>query len=383
MQPLRIGLLGYGTVGQAFVALLEQQTVLPATVEIALVSDMRRPRVGPPVRLTTDAKQIIDNPDVDLVVDVMGGRTPAYGWIRSALSLGKSVITANKEVMAYHGSELLQLAFQNGVQLRYEASVGGGIPLIDPLLSHFRWAPIDEVVGVLNGTTNYILSLMEMGKSFGEALAVAQSKGYAEADPSADIQGHDAVRKLTLILRMVFHFDVSPDHINCLGIDHVTTSDIERARSWGYRIKLIARAKRNGQALVWPCLIASGHRLANLTATQNGLGLRLWSEEFWLEGPGAGGKATALSVLSDVFRIMTQNPGTIEDYVLPHQTLTPLLSNWAVFPVDPDRNPIPEGPEFGSWNGKFFQTRPLPPQTVVEWVKAREGFKAYPMLGGE
>ncbi|MCL6561888.1 MAG: homoserine dehydrogenase [Firmicutes bacterium] len=380
-QPVRIGLLGYGTVGQAFVTLLQQQTALPAAVEVALVTDLSRPREGPAIPLTTDARDVIANPRVDLVVDVMGGRYPAYQWVREAILNGKSVVTANKEVMAYHGSELLELAYERGVHLRYEASVGGGIPLIEPLLSHFRWGPIDAVIGVLNGTTNFILSAMEKGASYEEALATAQAKGYAEADPSADVLGYDAVRKLSLIMRMVFHFEVSPDDVPCRGIDQVTVDDIVRVAHWGYRIKLIARAYRGGRAMVWPTLVPADHRLACLEDNQNSLCLYLWSQEYWLEGPGAGGPATALSVLSDVYRVIVQRQIAPRETTLPIKQLSPIEPEWVIFPVDPDREIVPTAfPEFGLWNGQYFRTEPTAIATVERWLVEREGFKAYPLL---
>lgn len=375
-----IGLLGYGTVGQAFTELVAQQDRLSARVVLAAVRDPSRPRPGPRVDLTTDPLAVVDHPEVDVVVDVMGGLYPAVDLIERALSLPKPVITANKEVMAEHGPELLTLAYRHGVLLAYEAAVGGGIPLVDPLASHFAAAPVDEVLGVLNGTSNYILSCLEQGETLPTALERAQALGYAERDPSADLSGQDVTRKLVLVIRTLFGIDARVSAIPTAGLTPALGQVIPRMASWGYRVKLVARALKTGEAQVWPTLVPAWHFLAQLDDVDNALGVSLYGEWFWSRGPGAGGRATALSLFADLYRWAN---GARPRIALPGPSsrVRPLVASWLAFPVDPDR-PFHDALD---WPGSVLeQERVRIPSAhgneVAAWLESHPGLTAFPLL---
>ncbi len=378
---VRIGLLGYGTVGQAFAALVAHQTRVPAEIAVALVRNADRRREGPSITLTHDPSAVVDRPDLDLVVDVMGGKDPARQLIVRALSHRKPVISANKEVMAEHGPELLELARRYDVSLSYEAAVGGGIPLLEPLVSHFAAAPVTQVVGILNGTTNYILSRMESGDAANRALAQAQALGYAEADPTADLDGMDVLRKLSLVIGALFAPVKNVNQIPRLGLDDYLPMAIRRVRAWGYRIKLLGRAERGGGAQVWPTLVPEGHRLAAISGVHNLVGVEVFGQWFWMEGAGAGGQATALSLLADLYRgyRFGFRAGRLE-YPTPLET-RPLIGRWLAFGIDPDR-PLSR---FHSLPGSIIEpeyivTPPVDQPQIARWLSDNSGLIAYPLF---
>jgi homoserine dehydrogenase len=234
----------------------------------------------------------------------MGGEQPAYGYLRDALKAGKFVVTANKEVMARHGGELLLLAREHNVDLLYEASVGGGIPIIAPLKRDLLANDIIGVTAIINGTTNYILTSMSKGGTgFGEALAAAQKLGYAEADPTNDVEGIDAAYKLSILATLSFHLDIHPDQVYREGITRLTARDFEYAREFGYAIKLLAIGRKQGdgvQVRVHPALISSGELLANVDGVLNAVQIEgdLMSRVLF-QGPGAGSLPTTSSVVGD------------------------------------------------------------------------------------
>ena len=245
---VNVGVLGLGTVGSGVVELIEvnRSTISKrlgkgVNVKKVLVKNLDKKR-SPLVegKVTDDVKEILEDRDISIVVELMGGENPALAYIKEALSLGKHVVTANKEVIAKHGQELLALAKANNVNLFFEASVAGGIPILRPMKQCLAANEVTKVMGILNGTTNYILTQMgEKGESFDAALKEAQDKGFAEADPTDDVKGFDAARKLAILSSIAFNTRITPDKIYTQGIDTIEPVDIEYAKENGYAIKLV------------------------------------------------------------------------------------------------------------------------------------------------
>ncbi len=309
MRTLRVGLLGLGTVGQAVVQLNQPFAGHEFMFTRALVQNPDRPRTVD-VPVTVDAAEILNDPAIDIVVEAAGGRQPAREWIRASLENGKAVVTANKEVMAYHGRELLEISQTAHSFLGFEASVAGGIPVLDAVRYHLSAAPIDTVYGVVNGTTNYLLTAMADGQAFEDALAAAKQAGYAESDPSADIRGWDAQRKLVILIALTFGVWSDPDQLLVEGLESWPPSLFERLAVAGWTLRLVALAGRSPDgtihAQVRPTAVPLRHPLGRLTGPQNGVGFSGPAGNFWLEGPGAGGLATATSVWADVRRSVTR-----------------------------------------------------------------------------
>lgn len=313
---MKIGLLGLGTVGTGVAELLSRsgQNIAAKTgerIEIkkVLVKNPNKPRIIPPEMLTTNPGDILDDQDIDIVVEVMGGEEPALGYIKKALTRGKHVVTANKEVVARHGKQLLDLAARFQRHFLFEASVGGGIPIIKPLRESLAADEIEEITAIINGTTNYILSKMtEEGMGFGEVLQDAQAKGFAEADPSADLDGLDAGRKLAILSSLGFGAPISPDEIPTEGIRHITPKDVKYAKELGYLIKLLAWARRKGGQVavrVAPALLPTKHPLASVHGVNNAIlvtGAPVGPVMFL--GQGAGKGPTASSVVGDIMEIV-------------------------------------------------------------------------------
>ena len=313
-----IGVIGAGTVGAAFIDLVAQRasiiaarTGLSLSIDRIAVRDRQSPRsfVVDPAVLTDDAASLVADPAIDLVVEVMGGVEPARSLVLAALAAGKPVVTANKALIATHGPELFAAAEASGVDLLFEAAIGGGIPFVRPLRESLLAEPIDLVIGIVNGTTNYILTQMcEHGAAYHDALAEAQALGYAEADPSADVEGHDAAAKIAIAASIAFGARVTVDDVQCEGIEGLSVDDIAFATRHGYTVKLLAIAQRfdrpEGQRLsarVHPCLVPLEHPLASVRDSFNAVfvhGSAVGDLMFY--GPGAGGAATASAVLGDV-----------------------------------------------------------------------------------
>ena len=376
-----IGLLGYGTVGQAFAELLNQQTRIPAQIKVALVRSLERRRQGPRIPLTLTPEDVITRSDIDVVVDVMGGQEPARDWIIRAMRNGKSVISANKEVMAKHGPELLQMASRHGVFLAYEAAVGGGVPLLDPLRTHFTGAPVSRFVGILNGTTNYILSRLEAGDDFAEALREAQAAGYAEADPTNDLDGTDIARKLALVYGVLFGPPQGFERIPKRGLDDALSMVVRRVQPWGWRVKVLALANRDGGMQISPTLVPKNHHLARVDGVTNAVGLEVADQWFWLEGPGAGGPATSLSLLADLYRGFESGFQASRLPTLPERRVEPLVMPWLAFALDRDRY-VEAGrfPDGSRSYGDYWITPALPQIQVDRWLVENPGLLAYPVL---
>ena len=318
MHELTIGLLGCGTVGGALVDLIAerrntiaQRTGVDLTVgAIAVRSvDKYRDTITDPGRLTNDAAALVNDPDIDVVVELIGGIEPARTLILRALELGKPVITGNKELLAAYGPELYAAAAASGVDLLFEAAVAGGIPLMRPLRESLVGEDISRVMGIINGTTNFILTKMSVeGADYGDVLAEAQALGFAEADPTADVEGHDAGAKAAIIASIVFGVQVSSADVHHEGISGVSAADIENAGRLGYVIKALAVIERHDgdtgpevSVQVYPAMVPRSHPLAGVNDAFNAVfveGAAVGDLMFY--GRGAGGDPTASAVLGDL-----------------------------------------------------------------------------------
>ena len=313
-DQVRIGVLGCGNVGAALVQLvsdhaevIEARAGVPLEVTRVAVRDLAKNRTLPlpASRFTDDPASVVGDPDVDVVVEVIGGVEPARSLIVEALMAGKPVVTANKELLAEHGRELFETAEGAGVDLLFEASVGGGIPLMRPLRESLAGDRIRRVMGIVNGTTNYILTRMtDAGDSFAEALADAQALGFAEADPTADVDGYDAAAKAAIIASIAFGARVVARDVYREGIAEVTDGDIESARDLGYVVKLLAIAEEadDGVAVrVHPTMVPVRHPLASVRDAFNAVFIEGDAVgELMFYGRGAGGAPTASAVLGDL-----------------------------------------------------------------------------------
>ena len=315
-QSIGIGLMGLGVVGgQVAQALGERAEALAEQVGCPLVlrkvkvlpPDLDRPqaRQMPPTLFTTDADEFFTEPGIDIVIEAIGGENPALDYLRRAISGGKHVVTSNKEVIAKHGAELQALAQQHGVGLYYEASVGGGIPLIAPFRHDLIANEIKGIYAIINGTTNYILTRMAReGIDFATALKVAQELGYAEANPENDIEGIDATYKLAILASLAFQSQVRPEDIYCEGISRLHSRDFRYARELGFTIKLLAIAKQSNQSIevrVHPVFIPEDSFLAKVDGVYNAIlaeGDLVGKVLFF--GEGAGALPTSSAVLADV-----------------------------------------------------------------------------------
>jgi len=316
-HAVRIGLLGFGTVGGSLVNLIAEQraditalTGLDLVVTRVAVNDLTKERPGlGDAQLTGDASEVVQADDVDLVVELVGNVELARDWISQALRAGKSVVTGNKALLALHGRELFDLAAENDVELLFEASVAGAIPLMRTLQKSLRGEPLRRIMGIVNGTTNYMLSAMtEDGADYGEILAEAQRLGYAEADPTADVEGHDAQSKAAIIGSIAFGVDLTAADVPVQGISSVTAADIAKAGELGFVIKLLAVVERVGSeapyeisARVHPTMVPLNHPLATVRGSFNAVFIEGGAlDELMLYGRGAGGRPTASAVLGDV-----------------------------------------------------------------------------------
>ena len=299
---VRIGLLGRGTVGGAFAGLLAERA---DAVEVATG---RRPEiVGTLSRSEGDFSDILGRSDV--VVELIGGTDPARTYVLDALRAGRPVVTANKQLLAQHGDELFGGAREAGVQLRFEAAVAGVIPIVRTIQESFGVTEIDKVFGIVNGTTNFILSEMAAsGAAYGEVLARAQELGYAEADPSDDVNGADAAAKMAILARLAFHTPVTLDQVAFEGIEAIQPDDLAYAKELDLSLKLLGVAERRDGGVsvrVFPCFLYGGHPLAPVGGPFNAVMVEAPAiTEVTMSGPGAGGVETASAVLGDLVSIL-------------------------------------------------------------------------------
>lgn len=312
----KIALLGMGTVGSGVYKILEnRREELPfqvgARLEIAKVLVRNKAKYAesvPAEKLTDRWEDIIEDESIDMVVEVMGGIEPAHSYISAALKKGKHVITANKDLMASHGHELLEIAAANHCDLLFEAAVAGGIPIIRPLKQCLAGNQITEIMGIINGTTNFILTKMkEDGMDFGEALQLATDLGYAEADPTADIEGYDAGRKLAIMASIAFHTPVTFDDVYTEGISKITAKDMRYAKELGCCIKLLGIAKLTEDGIevkVHPTMIPENHALAAVNDAFNAVFVHGDAvDDAMFYGRGAGSLPTGSAVVGDIMDV--------------------------------------------------------------------------------
>ncbi|HTZ85794.1 MAG TPA: homoserine dehydrogenase [Solirubrobacteraceae bacterium] len=301
-RVFQVGLLGHGTVGGAFAELLDERAA-----EIERFNGRRPVICGVLTRSRGDFEQILS--ESDLLVEVMGGLEPAREYLLRALRGGKHVVTANKQLLSQHGEELFECAREHDVRLRFEAAVAGAVPVVRVLEESLSATPIERIHGIVNGTTNFILSEMASGKTYADALAEAQRVGYAEADPSDDVSGRDAAAKMAILARLAFGSPVHLDDVRYEGIEQLDTDDLEYARELGLGLKLVGTAERRKGGLsvhVHPTFLYSGHPLASVSGPFNAVTVESDTiTEITLSGPGAGGRQTASAVLGDVVSVMT------------------------------------------------------------------------------
>jgi homoserine dehydrogenase len=305
-MPFRVGLLGQGTVGGAFAELLNARAD-------AIENEVgRRPELsGVLTRTKGDFDEILE--DSDLIVELMGGIEPARDYVLRAMEAGRHVVTANKQLLSQHGEEVFDAARRGGVQLRFEGAVAGVVPAIRVMAESLAAAHIERVHGIVNGTTNYILSRMTAtGAAYADALREAQQMGYAEADPTEDVTGKDAAAKMAILARLAFNVVVSLDQVSYEGIERITPDDIGYAKDLGLSLKLVGSAERidGGVAVhVYPAFLYAEHPLASVNGAFNAVTIESPAiTEITLSGPGAGGMQTASAVLGDVVSAMIPPP---------------------------------------------------------------------------
>ncbi len=313
---INIAILGFGIVGSGVYELLSKNDAYlsdktNSNIIIKKVLDIRDFSDHPcKATFTSDINDIIEDSDISVVVETMGGVNPAYGYVKAVLTSGKSVVTSNKQLVAEHGTELISIAKSKNVCFLFEASVGGGTPIIAPLHRNLIANQVGSIYGIVNGTTNYILTRMEdAGLSYEDALKEAQAKGFAEANPSADIDGIDAQRKISILASIAFGKYLSPDLIPTCGIKDITAKDISDAKNNGMSVKLIAYATQDANKIycgVAPLLIPKDHMLSSVNGVYNAVVAdcdMLGDALFY--GQGAGGVATASAVVSDIIEAAT------------------------------------------------------------------------------
>lgn len=313
-NEISIGLLGMGTVGSGVATILQQHQEdlrhklgVPVAIKKVLIKDSKKERLSSldPGVFTTDIHEILDDPSLDIIVEVMGGTEGAKNAIENALKAGKQVVTANKDVMAEYGHELLKLADQQKCDLFYEASVAGGIPIIRTLEDGLASDRISSLMGIVNGTTNFILTKMKTEHmSYEAALAEATRLGYAEADPSADVDGLDAARKMVILSSLAFSTEVHLEDVLVRGMKEIGDGDLEIAEEFGYTMKMVGSSKKDEDGIevaVEPVLMANSHPLASVNNEFNAVYIHGDAVgETMLYGPGAGSLPTATSVVSDI-----------------------------------------------------------------------------------
>lgn len=318
MEAISIGLLGLGTVGSGVVQIIKNhqdklihQVGCPVVIKKILVQDVHksRPVHVDPNLLTSNSDEILFDQDIDVVIEVMGGVHETKDYLITALRQGKHVVTANKDLMALHGSELLTVASEHGCDLYYEASVAGGIPILRGLVDGLASDRITQMMGIVNGTTNYILTKMsDEGRSYEEVLKEAQELGFAESDPTSDVEGLDAARKMTILATLGFSMHIDLDDVKVSGISNVTEEDLRYGKQLGYTMKLIGFAHRDGEKVevsVAPTFLSNNHPLASVQNEYNAV--YVYGEavgETMFYGPGAGSLPTATSIVSDLVGVI-------------------------------------------------------------------------------
>ena len=352
MKPIQVGLLGMGTVGSGTFEVLKRnqeeiQRRAGRPIQITMVADLDTARaqavVGSAVKVVNDARQVIANPEIDIVVELIGGYGIAKQLVLEAIAAGKHVVTANKALLAVHGTEIFAAAHKKGVMVAFEAAVAGGIPIIKALREGLSANRIHWVAGIINGTTNFILSEMrDKGLAFGDVLKQAQALGYAEADPTFDIEGVDAAHKATIMAAIAFGVPVQFDKAYVEGITKLEAQDIRYAEQLGYRIKLLGISKRTANGIelrVHPCLVPAKRLIANVEGAMNAVMVQADAVGTTLYyGKGAGSEPTASAVIADlvdVTRLHTADPlNRVPHLAFQPETFDQAMSNLPVLPME-------------------------------------------------
>ena len=352
MKPIQVGLLGIGTVGSGTFEVLKRnqeeiQRRAGRPIQITMVADLDTARaqeiVGNAVKVVNDARLVIANPDIDIVVELIGGYGIAKQLVLKAIAAGKHVVTANKALLAVHGTEIFAAAHKKGVMVAFEAAVAGGIPIIKALREGLSANRIHWVAGIINGTTNFILSEMrDKGLAFGDVLKQAQALGYAEADPTFDIEGVDAAHKATIMAAIAFGVPVQFDKAYVEGITKLEAQDIRYAEQLGYRIKLLGISKRTANGIelrVHPCLVPAKRLIANVEGAMNAVMVQADAVGTTLYyGKGAGSEPTASAVIADlvdVTRLHTADPlNRVPHLAFQPETFDQAMSNLPVLPME-------------------------------------------------
>ncbi len=348
MQNINVGLLGFGTIGTGVVKVFQQNhdllvSRLGTGIELVRIADLDtqsdRGVQLPPGLLTDDAQGLLNDPQIQIVIELIGGYEPARTFVLQAIRNGKHVVTANKALLAKHGEEIFRAAEEAGVEVMFEASVGGGIPVISAIKENLGANHFSALYGILNGTCNYILSQMdEEGIDFDEVLIEAQRRGYAEADPTFDIEGIDTAHKLALLCSLCFGTKVDFDKVYTEGIRKLTALDIQYARDFGYKLKLLAIGKRDGdriEARVHPTMIPEDYPLSSINGVFNSIRLvGDFSGPVMLSGYGAGMAATASAVMGDVLAVARNLRTDVSTRVPALGCPQSVLSSFSIKPMD-------------------------------------------------
>ena len=309
---ISVAIMGHGVVGSGVDEIIRTHkerlfSAIGEELDVKYILDLREFPLSPHAdRFTKNFEDIVNDVEVRVVAEAMGGLNPAYDYTKRLLKAGKSVVTSNKELVAQHGAELLQIAKDNNANYLFEASVGGGIPIIRPLSKCLAANNVDEIAGILNGTTNFILTKMiAEGMGFDEALKIAQELGYAEKDPTADVEGHDACRKICILASLAYGKHVYPDNVHTEGITKITLEDVQYAANYGCVIKLIGRCKVEDNGMmdigVAPMFVPCKSQLANINDVFNGIMVRGdCTGDVVFYGKGAGKLPTASAVVADI-----------------------------------------------------------------------------------
>lgn len=340
MKVVKMGVLGFGTVGQGTVELLQKnldiiQDRINVKVEVAKVYVRNLEKYGhiplpDGATFTTNVQDIMEDPSIAIVVEVMGGTSFARECIETALQAGKNVVTANKDLLAEAGPYLMELAAKQGVDLRFEASVAGAIPIIRALYDSFGGNQITEIIGILNGTTNFILSKMtEEGLGYAKVLKEAQELGYAEADPTSDVEGYDAARKLAILATIGFNRRIFFEDVSVEGITKIDATDIEFGKEFGYTIKLLGMAKETKKGIslhVHPIFVPNQHPMASVRSSYNAIFVKgNGFDEAMFYGRGAGSLPTGSSVVSDIMEVARhvaqERTGESKQFYYPTKTI--------------------------------------------------------------
>lgn len=334
MEKLKIGLIGLGTVGSGVYKSLADENIEIVQVAVRNINKPRSVEV-PREKLTDNPYDVVTNPDINVVVELMGGVEPAWSYIKTALENGKHIVTANKELLAKKGEELFNLSEQHNRVVLYEAAIAGGIPIIMPIKTILAGNKINKIQAILNGTTNYILTKMDSdGASYEDVLKEAQALGYAETDPTGDVEGFDAAYKITTLATIAFNSRIKFENVYREGITKIRKEDMQKANELGYKIKLIASAtideNNNADVRVHPMLVSKKHTLAHINYVTNAVEMSGHPiGNILLSGPGAGEFPTASSVIGDILAIAREWKTT--DYLLPmmrchhHSVANPIM----------------------------------------------------------